>query len=290
METTWPNPGIYPNISPEDYFGLTEINGVRVRSNSMLHAFDRDPAEFYAGWSKRPTNAMRQGSIFDCLITQQHRFPEQFVISPYDKFQSNESKEWRDSQEKTVIKESEFNSAEAAVHAVHADPRWKAITKGNCQFQVGLRADINGIPFKALLDILPDEDEEYGDAIVDIKRLSRMETVDDVLKTCRQFRYNDQLGTYRGLAKLNGLRRNRSILFIVSQSEPVTICVLELSQSMVDTGAQRIMRINERLIECETKNVWPSRFDGIKRIEQPDDSWAWREEEEELEEAGKEAA
>jgi hypothetical protein len=280
---SWPDPGVYPNISPEDYFGLSEIDGVRVRSNSMLHAFDRDPAEFFAGWSKKPTAAMRRGSIFDCLITQQHRFADQFIMSPFSEFKTNESKAWRDEQTRTVVKESEFHAAEAAVHAVHADDRWKAITEGNCQYQVGLRADIFGVPFKGLVDVLPDTDGPFGDAIVDVKRLSRMETLDDVLKTCRQFRYNDQMAVYRGLCKVNKLDRKRCILFVVSQNDPVTICVLELSPSMIDTGGHRIMRINERLVECEETGIWPSRFDGIKKIEQPDESWAWREEEDELE-------
>lgn len=282
--SVWPNPGVYPNMDPASYFGLKEIGGVLVRSNSMLHAFDRDPKEFKAGHEKKATDAMRRGSIFDCLITQQHRFDKEYVISEYDEFRSNDAKAWRSAQDRVICKQSEFEEAEKAVHAVHADPRWKAITAGNCQYQVGIRADVNGLPFKAMFDILPDKGGEYGDAIVDLKRLSCMDSVEDVLRTCRRFLYNHQMGLYRGLANIAGLKRKRAILFIVPQSGPVSCCVLELGEQMLANGAHALMRINDRLIECERTGIWPSRFDGIKRIEQADETWLWAEAEADPEE------
>lgn len=281
----WPAPGIYPDISPVDYHGLKEINGVLVRSNSMLHEFDQDPAEFKKGIARRVTDPMRKGSIFDCLITQQHRFEKDYIISPFSEFRTNESKDWKAAQTKTICKESEFQSAEAAVHAVKADPRWKAMTKGNCQYQVGLRADINGLPWKGMFDVLPDAEGEYGDAIIDVKRSGVMATLDDVLRHCRKMLYNDQLGLYRGLAKLNGLKRNRAFLYIVPMEPPFNPCVLELGEQMLANGAHRIMRINDRLIECERTGIWPGRFDGIKEVEQADESWGWTIKEEDPEEA-----
>ena len=278
----WPAPGIYPNISPDDYFGLKEIDGKLVRSNSMLHDFDRDPAEFNAGRVKNVTNAMRRGSIFDCLITQQHRFESQFVISPHDKFQSNAAKAWRDEQVKTIVKPIEFEEAEKCVHAVKSDPRWKEITEGNCLYQVGLRADIGGHHFKALVDVLPDADGPFGDAIVDVKRQGQMESIADILRACRNQNLNRQGGLYRGIARALKMKRNRYLLYIVQQSGPVAPCVLELSTNMLDTGAQTLMQINNRLIECEQTGIWPSRFDGIKQVDQGDESWAWSEVQDDL--------
>ena len=281
----WPAPGVHRNLPSEDYFSLKQIDGKLVRSNSMLHAFIRDPKEFRAGYEVKETASMRAGSLFDCLMTAPHRYDEYFVVSPYDDFRSNGSKEWRKDQIRTVIKQSDFAEAERAVHAVKAHPIWQKMTKGKPSYQVGLRADFDGQHWKGMLDLLPDEDCEYGDCIVDLKRLGQMETVEDVLKTCRKFRYDEQMGLYRGLARINGLKRNRAILFIVQQSGPVNPCVIELSEGMLGEGAEKIMRINRKLTECEQSGIWPGRFDGILKVDQMNDSYNWQLVEEPLKEA-----
>jgi hypothetical protein len=58
---------------------------------------------------------------------------------------------------------------------------------------------------------------------------------------------------------------------------------LDLGENMLATGAHAVMRIDSRLTECETTGIWPGRFDGVKRIDQSDEGWDWKEIEEELE-------
>ena len=280
---TWPAPGIYRDIAPADYFALTEIDGKIVRSNSTLKAFDADPALFKSGYRKAPTKAMTRGSLFDCLLTSPARFDEDFVISPHDKFLTNAAKEWRDEQTKTVVTNAEMESAVEIIKAIQSDERWLAITEGHCAFQVAMRCDFNGNPFKGLVDILPDKDGPYGDAIVDVKRLGQTETLPDVLRECRKFSYNQQGGLYRGMARTLGEKRNRFLLFIVPQKGPITPCVLDLGENMLATGAHAVMRMDARMTECERTGNWPGRFDGVKRIDQSDEGWDWKEIEEELE-------
>lgn len=282
---TWPAPGVYPNIRPSDYFSLKKIDGVLVRSNSMLKQFDRDPQLFKLGIETEETEAMKAGSLFDCLLTSPHRFAVDYVISEYDEFRSKESKEWREAQTAIVVKRTEVEAAVERIEKIQNDARWQEITAGSVAFQVGLRSDIEGRPFKSLLDVLPDEDGPYGDAIVDVKHSGTMENVDDVLRTCRRFNYNHQGGLYRGLANLNGLKRTRYVLFIVPSSGPCTPCVLDLGDQMLANGAAAIMRMDRRLRECERTNWWPSRFDGVIPIEQADETWPWTTVEPELEEA-----
>ena len=279
---SWPSNGIYRDTSPAEYFALTEIDGKIVRSNSTLKAFDADPALFNSGYRKAPTKAMDRGSLFDCLLTSPHRFADDFVISPHDKFQSNAAKEWKAEQTKTIVTQSELEAAVSSIRAIQSDRRWLDIVEGDCGFQVAMRVDINDNPFKALVDILPDAEGPYGDALVDIKRLGQTESLTDVLKTCRKFAYNQQGGLYRGMARMLGERRNRFILFVVPATGPITPCVLDLSESMLATGAHAIMRMDARLTECEATGIWPGRFDGVKQIDQSIDGWEWKEIEDEL--------
>jgi hypothetical protein len=282
---TWPAPGIYRDVAPADYFALTEIDGKIVRSNSTLKAFDADPALFNSGYRKAPTKAMTRGSLFDCLLTSPARFDDDFVISPHDKFLTNAAKEWRDDQTKTVVTNAEMESAVEIIKSIQSDRRWMEITEGDCAFQVAMRCDFNGNPFKGLVDILPDKEGPYGDAIVDVKRLGQTECLADVLRECRKFCYNQQGGLYRGMARTLGEKRNRFLLFIVPQKGPITPCVLDLGENMLATGAHSIMRMDARMTECERTGIWPGRFDGVKRIDQSDEGWDWKEIEPELEEA-----
>lgn len=285
-EHTWPQFGIYSNVSRADYFGLKTLNGKIVRSNSTLHSFDRDPALWRAGHERTETGAMRGGSLFDCLLTTPTEFDSQFVVSPYDDFRSGAAKSWRDEQFLTIVKQDDFNDAMDAVMAVNADPRWHEMTAGFRNFQVAMLADVAGVPFKGLIDLLPDSDGPYGDAIIDVKRFGQMDTLKDVLRNCRKYNYNHQGGLYRGMARLLGEKRNRFILFIVPSAPPYTPCVIELGEHMLANGANAIMRISERMARCEESGIWPGRFDGIKQVEQSDEMWDWTEVEEQLEEAG----
>lgn len=284
--SNWPAPGIYRNVSPAEYFALKEIDGKIVRSNSTLKAFSDDPALFRVGYRKPATKAMNRGSLFDCLLTCPQRFDDDFIASPYPKFQTNEAKAWKAEQTKTIVTQAEMESAVETIKAIQSDARWREMTEGSPSFQVAVRADLNGNPFKALIDLLPDEDSPYGDAIVDVKRLTKTETLEDVLRTCKKLKYNRQGGLYRGLLDANKEKRKRFILFIVPQTGPITPCVLDLGPIMLKNGADDIMRMDARLTECERTGIWPGRFDGVKDIEQSDPTWDWSEKEDELEEAG----
>ena len=288
---SWPNPGIHEGVKPEDYFGLKEINGVLVRSKSMLRDFDNSPKAFKDGWSAKQTEAMKGGSLFDCLLTSPHEFDRQFAISPYDEFRSKKSKAWRNDQFAlglTVVKQAEYDSALKSVETVKNDPRFIEMTLGNPRWQVAIRADIEGKPFKSLIDLVPDEDESpYGDALIDFKRCGTMNDLREILRTCRKFGYGVQGGLYRGLWQLaGGNKRKRFILFIVpaDMSEPdAEICVLELGQNLLGNGAQEAIRLNRRLTECEQTGIWPGKYDGVIECDQADETWEWSKVEPDLE-------
>jgi hypothetical protein len=291
--SAWPSAGIYTDVTPEQYFGLTQIDGKRVRSKSMLCEFDKNPRAFNDGYGKRQTDSMRKGSLFDCLLTSPETFGRQFVVSPYAEYRTNEAKQWRADQEElglTPIKPSEFSAAQNAVCRVIDDPRWREMTAGAPHFQVAMRADVEGMPFKGLVDLVPDEDESaFGDALVDVKRCGTMEDVRAICKTAARFGYGQQGGLYRALWQLaTGKKRPRFILFVVPMdfTDPsAEICVLDLGRGILDNGAQQIIRMNRRLLECEATGIWPGKFDGIIEVDQSDETWDWQEKLPELEEA-----
>ena len=295
---SWPNPGVYEGIPAHEYFGLTEINGVLVRSKSMLRDFNSSPRAFKSGFRMKATDAMRKGSLFDCLLTSPERFAQDFILSPYDEFRTNESKEWKAEQKERgliVVKQAEIEAAKESIERVNSDPRWIEMTKGNPRFQVAMRAEVEGKPFKGLVDLVPDANESaFGNALVDVKRCGTMNDIRDILRTCRKFGYGIQGGLYRGLWKLaSGEYRPDFILFIVPDdfSDPsAEICVLNLGKHLLDNGGQEAMRMNRRLIECETSGVWPGAFDGITEVDQADEAWEWSVVEPDLEETGKEDA
>jgi len=290
---SWPNPGIHYGVKPEDYFGLKQIDGVAVRSKSMLANFDKSPKAFRDGWETAQTDDMRKGSLFDCLLTSPGEFHRQYVISPYDEFRSNESKAWRVDQFAlglTPIKQAEYDSATKLIGMVRADSRFVEMTQGFPVWQVAMRADIEGKPFKGLVDLVPDADlSSYGDALIDFKRCGTMADLRDILRTCRKFKYGMQGGLYRGLWQLaSGERRKRFVLFIVPMdldSPDAEIAVIELGQNLLDNGAQEAMRINRRLSECEATGIWPGKFDGVIECDQADETWEWSRVENDLEEA-----
>jgi hypothetical protein len=67
------------------------------------------------------------------------------------------------------------------------------------QFQVGVIGEIGGIPAKCLIDILPDEDGDYGETIVDFKTTSTGLDDESIRKAIGKYKY--QLGKVRSIAR-----------------------------------------------------------------------------------------
>jgi PDDEXK-like domain of unknown function (DUF3799) len=122
-------PGIYPDITPAQYFA--EPCPVAALTNSgvqMLSPIGAAPAKFaYNHPALNPDGEAAKSTAQQYLGSVVHRLAlgkgADYEISPYDKYQSKEAKAWRDDVEARgviPIKQAAFDEAEAMAEIVRA--------------------------------------------------------------------------------------------------------------------------------------------------------------------------
>ena len=278
-KTNWPEQGIHHGVpfadyracdmTPDDNF--TTCAGKSV-SKSLIVDFIKDPAAWRIKPRKKQTAAMKAGSVFDCLLTTPGAFDDQYVVSPFDAFRTNESKAWRAEQESNgigVLTQDELEVAERQLQAVQNKPEAAALLDG-CEYQVAFRHKTKH-PFwsKGLIDVLPAD----GETIVDIKTCEprALESHRAMMSHILTWGYHIQAGCYaEGFSHASGQERHKFKFIFVSSAAPFTVAVVELPLSAILFGAEVYRKGVKQLAQCLETNRWPSIWDGTVEIDLPE--------------------
>jgi hypothetical protein len=257
------------DISQKDTWKTVHDKAV---SKSLICDFIEDPAAWKSSGKKVATKAMKAGSILDCLLTEPDQFHNRYIMSRYDKFQSNESKAWKQEMEDAgveVLKQSEFDEAQAQVIAIKNKPEAAALMKG-ADFQVAFRHKTKH-PFdnKGLIDILPPDKE----TIVDVKKCvsSALESKRALRKYIYDWSYHIGAGAYcDGFSVASGEERTRFKHIFVGDKPPYRVAVVELPIAAIMFGADIYRNGVNRFATCLETNHWPSIWDGEVELDLPE--------------------
>ena len=241
-------------------------------SKSLICDFIADPSAWKNSTPKVQTGAMKGGSLLDCLLTTPHEFDARYAVSIYDEFRTKEAKSWRDEMEaegRQVLKQSEFDSAQAQLFAIKSKPEAAALING-AQFQVAFRHE-TAFPFasKGLIDILPDD----GETIVDLKTCEpgALESKRSLARHIFDWGYYIQAGAYcEGMAIASGIERTQFKFIFVTSKPPFRVAVVSLPFPAISYGADLYRAGAKRFAECLETNKWPSIWDVEVEIDLPE--------------------
>lgn len=276
----WPQQGIHLAVPFATYRAcdITQadtwetVKGKSV-SKSLICDFIPDPSAWKQSPPKKQTSAMKGGSLFDCLLTESEKFESRYVISPYDEYRTNESKQWRSGMEASgysVIKQSELDLAYAQLAAVMSHPEAAKLINGS-QKQVAFRHDTK-YPFgaKGLIDIVPDR---LDDTLVDIKTCepSALESRRSLQRHMLDWSYHIQAGAYcEGYSMASGVDQTKFKLIFVTSKPPFRVAVIDLPFRTIMLGADQYRAGMARFAECLEQNHWPSIWDGEVELDVPE--------------------
>jgi hypothetical protein len=246
-------------------------------SKSLLWKFYQNPHKWkYGVRETSQTDSMRWGSLVDCLTLTPSAFDRDFIVSPYDNYQTKEAREWRDAQTRTVVKQSERDEAYEAVDAI-----WNhSIAAGvleNSTRQVSVIADavepVTAQPFRAKcrLDIVPHSKWGYRDWLFDLKTCQSLHKIPG---TIADFGYHIQAAFYLDLYNAKAADKRSRWGFIFQESEsPYEVAVVELAQPDIHAGREWYQAALATWCRCERDQSWPSPWeDEIKVVSRP--AWA----------------
>jgi hypothetical protein len=263
-------PGIYPNISHDEYHAMTDMV-----SNSYLGRLDKCPANAKVGMEDTP--ALSFGRAFHSFILDgQQAFERDFAVAPVCDKRTKEGKaEWSLFCEvnagKTILSAEDMETIEAMYGAVATHPiASKLLLEGRSEMSVFWTDEQTGLPCKCRPDRIPDG--EHG-VILDLKSV-RSADIHAFTSACMNYGYARQAGMYiEGLNAVSNAKVDAFVFIRVEKDAPYRVEVYTLEDLFIDFGKQEFRRLIQIEAECRKGGFYPHwKNEEIKTLYLP--NWA----------------
>jgi exodeoxyribonuclease VIII len=270
-----PQPGIYTEISFEDYVQINAVN------NSLLKIMvDQSPAhaKWYAENGRPETQALAFGSAADCYILEPSLFAKKYVMMPKDEdgkeYHKNTKvyKEFAKNQRPEVegiLKQSELEDIISISNCMEGSEAMALLRGGVSQLVLIWVDEPTGLTCKARLDYW----NEQLHCITDLKT-TRNAKPEEFAKDIFKFKYYQQAAFYLdGFCSATGEEIAPSFVFFATEKvEPYVHNALELGELSLTAGRASYRSALDRYAKCLKDDKWPMYREEVTMIEMPD--WA----------------
>lgn len=262
----------------------------RILSRGDLCEIALCPSRWHNGYEEpdRRIPSVEFGSLFDCLLLQDDKFEEYYMIAPPTyrtskgetknwTWKSSTCRDWRQLQEENgflVCSEEDLIDARAALKALLNHPgmgkRTERLIEGS-QHQVFVIAEYKDedtgmiVPVKCLTDIVPGpEDREFGTSLVDLKT-ARSAEPRSWAKAVFESNYHVQAAINLDChnAVTDTVQRDMFRHLIVENFKPWEPAGRWLTHEYIDLGRQKYLSALKTYCRCVAENKWPSYCDPL---------------------------
>lgn len=151
-----------------------------------------------------------------------------------------------------ILTVSEYEKAQAMAEAVLFDPEAHPLLQG-CVFEKTLLFELDGRPCRVTPDI------RHPTAFVADFKSTKSAQPEEFLRDADRRRYYAQVAWQRlGTELALGYRPTEGYIIAVESVPPWPVTVVELEPELLDEGEDWCRRQLAKLIECETRDLWPS--------------------------------
>jgi len=260
-------PGIYYDISHEDYLKLDAL------SASRLKDFRKSPAHYKHSLEnpKSQTDAMLLGSFVHALVLEPAKVVDKYLSLPELDYRSPKNREIRDNliaenPGVTFLKQDDWQKGFDVSRTVLANKRVDKILSG-AKVEVSAVFEIEEILCKARFDIW---NQEIG-VIADIKTCQDA-SFNSFARNAYQRGYHFQAAWYREAAKILGHDLKGFAIVAVETNEPYGVKVYEVSPPDMDKAIEQTRKHIQLYRDCKATNSWPSYGEDIEVLTLP--TWA----------------
>jgi len=217
-----------------------------------------------------PSDAMRQGSLVDCLITEPEKFSRKYVVAPRADRRTKAGKEvWAEAQELArskcadLITEEWHHTAQQIVSKLKNDPIASEFLQGSGQVPHFWHDSGNDVECR----YLPDLEQPEDGLLVDLKK-ARSANPRDFARQAFALGYDIQVAHYaEGFLDRHGAYPKQIVLLAYEWSFPFNYSVNIISDELLEVGRQRRDDAIEGIKACRGTNEWPSW--GINTMKAP---------------------
>lgn len=272
-----PQPGIYTDMSAEDYHAVAAL------SKSRMDALHRSPAHLLA-YLQEPhedTAATILGSLTHTLAMEPELYALRFRAYDNIRRSTKEGKancEEAEAAHLTPITKETLAQAEAMAKALRNHPTAAgAFLADGTQFEVSVfwteTVQDVAIPCKARLDVLNRDVPGLGCLTADVKK-TRDASIRGMSRSIMEYRYHVQAAWYRRAVYLAaGLHSDAFYLLCVEDVPPYLAAIYEISEDAQQLALHEIKTDMETLAGCIRSDEWPGYPDGIITLDLP--KWAY---------------
>lgn len=289
------------NIDPKEYHRRDEKvlrgNPAFVMSRSELMTFDENPWKWINGVEDDGSKSTDWGDLMDCVLLAPDRFDAQFVVAPPTYPANAKStavvngecevgdplpwdgtasfcKKWKkeNAEGRRVIKSTEMDDVDKAQEVLYsADPGIARVLQ-NSRKQVMVTAEYRDhatglvVPFKILIDLLPDQvpDREDGQrdevsrSIMDFKTAQTAEPR-EWAKALFRFQYHVQSSCYLDVyaAAVPGEERDRFKHIVQENTAPFYPMRHGVSDTLLRLGRDAYVPALRKYCRCVKDRQWP---------------------------------
>ncbi len=153
------------------------------------------------------------------------------------------------------MEKNQKNRAIQGSEIVRSHPVAGPILEG-ADCQVGVVYQYGGIPAKCLIDILPSENGDWGETLVDYKTISTGLDDDSVRQAIGKYRYHWQAAFYRTLFnKVSEDRQIEDFVFIFQDPNTLEVRVVTLDDDAMALGSRSVGKALENFARCAAEGI-----------------------------------
>lgn len=257
-----------------------------VMSSHQIPLFDSCPARWVRNYDPKPenTDALKWGSLIDCLLLQPEQFTARYVFRP-ETYPAKDGekpwhngatycKEWNAQHEgQTILAKDEHAEAVTAVDRLSEDQHVKEVLR-NSQRQVWVMAEYQDretgvtVPLKGLIDLVPDSNAEfYGKCLVDLKTATSA-SPRKWQRTVYERNYHIQAALYLDIYRAAVASDRTDFIHIVQENfPPYEPGRRLLSAEFVQLGRDQYLSALRRYAQCLKSGYWPGYDEGERSIQ-----------------------
>jgi len=267
------NPGIYSNISNEEYHKSEGL------SASGLKLLARSPAH-YKYSVREETPAMRKGTAVHAAVFEPERFGTDYIIAPELDRRTKAGKEaWAELETsgKIVLSADEYTDITGMAAAVREDEvAGQLVTGGKAEQSIfwDMTIALDGKPTTVRCKARPDYIREAGGRynIIDLK------TTEDArlpafTRAAHDYGYHLQAAFYQaGCRSILELPVDLFAFIVVEKKAPYAVMVYVASQDFMSLGHGSNSRLVSIYARCKANDEWPAYQSEVLELGVP--AWA----------------
>ena len=253
--------------------GITpEFLQTRPLSYSSLKQFRKSPKHYiqYITKPREQTDAMRQGSLIDCLALEPEKFTERFMIIPKLNLRTNDGKAenerlLKEANEKRLIMITQEDIAKArkSVEALMSTDFSRQLIEGRRDVQINLRwtDKATGLPINGKVDFDSKIGREWF--IVDLKSSASADP-DDFKRQAYNLDYHIQCGCYTTGYPTHRFTFPPFVFLVVESEEPYNISVNYCDGKYIQEAKEEFTASLNAFKYCMDNNLWHQGYEFRK--------------------------